>query len=156
MTKRWADREIKGSGRFGVAYGGLSGDGDVKLVATPTAARDLAMAAFRELIGPGGTLVRSAFVEQPDADALMDEAQAQLSGWSDAVDGAALDVEVHVESFHLRVGVFKCWWGPKPSYARERRVGPENNWWIPAQVRISADLSRLVEVPEPVSKGRKR
>lgn len=155
MTKRWADREIKGSGRFGVAYGGLSGDGDVKLVATPTAARELTMAAFRELVGRDGALVRSAFVEQATADALMAEAQDQLSGWTDAVDGAALDVEVHVESFHLRVGVFKCWWGPKPSYARER-VGPENHWWIPAQVRISADLSRLVEVPEPVLKGRKR
>lgn len=149
MTRKlWADRQIRGRGRFGVAYGGLGGEGDVELCGTEAAARKKLSDAFRELLSPDtpGTLIRGGYLDRTAARVLLADVDSQANHWKSEQDGSTVDVSVAVvigdRAVDLSVGVFKCMYGPMPG-------DNVNTWWIPPMVRVPHGLGREVKLPEP-------
>jgi len=151
MSRAKMDREVRGRGIYGIASGGLAGDGDVFLVATETSARERLTKFFHEYLyptSPVGTLVRCGYVDVDQARTLLESVADQMNGWAGTVHGECLDVSVTVEGFAtLRVGIFKCWFGPDPAMP----TGP-NSYWIPPQVRLHRGAERQLDIAEKTTK----
>ena len=126
--KTTGTRQVRSKGRFGVAYGGLNGDGDIVLTMKPESARAKLLDSFSEMLSAQGQLVRTQFITIAEARAMMVDVERQLDGWREMVDGDCLDVVVPVRGLTtLRVGIFRCFYGyqDRPSM-----------WWIPNEVRL--------------------
>lgn len=156
------DRVITGAGRWGVAFGGLNGDGDIKMVSTPQSARQVCMDALREQLGtevPEGALIRGQWVTKAEARLLLERAEADANAWRDQVDGECVEIAVEIPNLTtLRIALFKCEFhagGPAYGHAvLDSRVA-DNRWWIPLAVRVPRDYPRYVKATEPTSKGRR-
>lgn len=141
------DREVTGTGHYGIASGGLRGDGDVELVRSPGSAKNGVLDYFAELIRadePMGTLVRTRYISKDQARKYAESVDAQLECWHETVDGHCIDVEIEIEGFTtLRVGIFRCWWGDTTDGGRH--IG--NAWTIPQAVRLPYGTTRVAKVP---------
>jgi hypothetical protein len=153
-----ADRVVKGRGRFGVCEGGLQGDGDIHLCVTVEAARLKILDAFRSMLD---RMTTNQWMPLADLDPAISHVEATLAQFHETVDGFCLNVEWPIEGFTtLRMGIFRCDRGARkdlPESADDRyRHDTTIVTFIPYQVRLARSSTRVVVLPEPKSKGRKR
>lgn len=138
MAKRQEDREVSGSGRFGICGGGLSGDGDIQLFTGPGAARSAVVDAFREWLGPTGKMRKTGYITEAEADDALQGVSQQLNLWADDVDGSCMDVVLNVYGIKMRVGIFKADYVFLQSDNR-------NAWIFPHAVRLPGYIKRIID-----------
>jgi len=125
-------RTVKGTGRYGVAYGGLNGDGDVVLCLTDVAAREMASKFFRNLLNPDpplGLFVKTQFVTKASARLLLEGVGSQITDWKSERHGDICTLDLDLEPAPIRCAIFKLWFGPDVANPN----GP-SFYWIPPEI----------------------
>lgn len=138
------DREVHGKGIYGVAGGGLNGDGDIQMVGALSDLRRRVLDDFAEYVGyaePGGKFFKLGYIDRSEAIDMMGSVESQFLSWSHMVNGACRDIALDVAGVTtVRVGVFRCFqgWEDPPG------VRHPTAWWIPYEVRLPAGQTRKV------------
>ena len=140
------DREVKGKGHYGVAHGGLAGDGDITLCASRDAAVKKAI-ADAGCLAPHGLFVRAGWLTVDQATVMFADAVNVLEAWEGKRDGSVEEVSHKVYCnggmIPFRVAVFKC-----------ELIGDE--WHIPPLVRMPFNMTRVAPATKPPAVAKRR